>query len=203
MVNYQKLAKLYKQKKIVIIPEGEGFYYFRTDLDKNGNKRTFHKYALTSEDMQQIKAVYKSKFVVPKAVDLDEEIQRDEQPKQPKTDYNELARLAKEGKIQLLADDTYFYKNAGYNIHHLKKGDVAKIVSASKQLNQSNKKTKKIEIEQTEDNRISKYSCHVTFWRKEGVIIPVREGTYTIRATSEHIKKLKITNMFRTTCTNI
>eukprot|EP01080_Neovahlkampfia_damariscottae_P012525 gene12525-6348_t len=71
------------------------------------------------------------------------------------------------------------------------KGDVAKIVSASKQLNQSNKKTKKIEIEQTEDNRISKYSCHVTFWRKEGVIIPVREGTYTIRATSEHIKKLK------------
>eukprot|EP01080_Neovahlkampfia_damariscottae_P003054 gene3054-5225_t len=91
---------------------------------------TFHKYALTSEDMEQIKAVYKSKFVVPKAVDLDEEIQRDEQPKQPKqpkTDFNELARLAKEGKIQLLADDTYFYQNAGYNIHHLKKGDVAKI----------------------------------------------------------------------------
>eukprot|EP01080_Neovahlkampfia_damariscottae_P012800 gene12800-7071_t len=138
MVSLTKLAEDYKNKEVVILQEkNDKYYYFYPNKEWNCEY-------LSDEQFQQFKAIYRKKYYVPKVVDVEAEIEKDEKVEKVKKQKPKVEEVPKQ------AD---------------------------------------------EENKGSKYSVHVTFWRDTGdenkPIVPIREGTYTINAKSEHTEKLK------------
>ena len=141
MVSLTKLAEDSKNEKVVILQEKDKYYYFYP------NKEWNREY-LSDEQFQQFKAIYRKKYYVPKVVDVEAEIEKDE-----------------------------------------------KVEKVEKQKPKEKQKVEEVPKQTNEENKGSKYSVHVTFWRDNNdenkPIVPIREGTYTINASSAHIEKLK------------
>eukprot|EP01080_Neovahlkampfia_damariscottae_P007430 gene7430-11753_t len=86
MVSLTKLAEDYKNKQVEILQEGDEYYYFYPSKGWN------RKYLFD----QQFKAIYKKNYYVPKVVDVEAEIEKDEKVEKVKKQKSKVEEVPKQ-----------------------------------------------------------------------------------------------------------
>ena len=106
MVSLTKLAEDYKNKQVEILQDGDDYYYFYPSKGWN------RKY-LSDQQFQQFKAIYKKNYYVPKVVDIEAEIEKDE--KIEKAEKQKPKEKPKVEEVPKQTDDEN--KGSKYSVH--------------------------------------------------------------------------------------